>query len=193
MQLEWDLAASILFIAISLIAVLSIVYASWRNGISPMPSSARVRRAVADEITRLNQPPGLIVEAGSGWGTLGLSVAKNCDGWRVRGIENSPIPLFYSRMASWLTFGLQPRASFRYGDIYRHSYEDADIVLCYLYPGAMKRLDPILRQRLAPETRVISICFAIPGWKAAKVIQCDDLYRTALYVYDKGDQWRVEA
>lgn len=184
MRLNWNTIASILLIALSLIAVLSIVYKSWRNGISPMPSSARVRRAVAEAIRRLEAGPGLIVEAGSGWGTLGISVAKSCEGWRVLGIENSPIPLLISRIAAWLTFGVRGRATFIRGDLYRYPYEKADIVLCYLYPGAMERLGPILRQKLSPHARVVSICFAIPGWRAERVIQVNDLFRTSIYVYE---------
>ena len=58
-----------------LAAVLTIVYVSWRNGISPMPASAPVRRAVVTAIRKLPER-GLLVEAGSGWGTLCSSDRK---------------------------------------------------------------------------------------------------------------------
>lgn len=195
--------ASALCIVIVLLAMLSIVYRSWRNGISPMPTSAVVRRAVAAELRRLTAEKeraadtaaalqatpgpgsiaqaGTIVDAGSGWGTLALDLAKQNPRWRVTGIENSLIPWAVSRLAAGL--GFCRNVSFRRGDLYRYPYEAADMVVCYLYPGAMKRLDPILRGRLAAGARVISICFALPGWQADKVVTCRDVYRTKIYVY----------
>jgi hypothetical protein len=44
------------------LAMLSIVFVSWRNGISPMPSSEKVRLTVADEINRLRKFAGPIVD-----------------------------------------------------------------------------------------------------------------------------------
>lgn len=181
---------SVLMVTLVLLAVLSVVYVSWTNGISPMPSSAPVRRTVADEINRLNRSD-TIVEAGSGWGTLALHVILRCPVKRLIGIENSPIPLWASRAIVRLAFRLVPeysavsRASitFIHGDIYSYPYENADVVVCYLYPGAMRRLSAVLNNRLAPGSRVVSVCFALPGWRPERVVTCGDLYRTKVYVY----------
>jgi len=191
--------AYLMLMTIAVLAVLSIVIASWRNGISPMPSSVRVRRAVAVEVNRLSGR-GLIVEAGAGWGTLGIYIGKHCPGWQLIGIENSFMPLWVSRVWAWLTFGIQSSVSrrspstetsdlphtsvaFQRGNIYKHAYANASLVVCYLYPGAMKRLSPIFREQLDPEARVISICFALPDWQPERVITCSDLYRTRIYIY----------
>ncbi|WP_261378347.1 class I SAM-dependent methyltransferase [Paenibacillus agilis] len=149
-----------------------------------MPSSAPLRRAVANEVNRL-RGSGLIVEAGSGWGTLGIHLAKYCKDWRVIGIENSPIPLRVSQLQARFSLGRssKSRAAFQKGNIYTWSYADADIVVCYLYPGAMQQLGSILHRGLRPGTCVISVCFAIPNWTPEKVVVCRDLYRTKVYVY----------
>ncbi|WP_239615642.1 class I SAM-dependent methyltransferase [Cohnella mopanensis] len=187
---------TLLLILIVLSVLISIVIVSWRNGISPMPTSKRVSRVVVSEVKRL-AGLGLIVEAGSGWGTLGIQVARSCKGIRLVGIENSPIPLWVSKAMAWLAFGVHPKprsvrsassgvaVTFRKGNIYSYSYARADLVICYLYPGAMQRLGPIFREQLAPGASVISVCFALPGWQPAKVITCGDLYRTRVYVYKK--------
>ncbi|WP_309137896.1 class I SAM-dependent methyltransferase [Paenibacillus sp. SC116] len=152
-----------------------------------MPSSAPVRRAVANEVNKLNKLyyNGLIVEAGSGWGTLGIHLAKHCKGWRVVGVENSPFPLRVSQLLAWISLGKESRtsAAFQKGDIYTRSYVDADMVVCYLYPGAMQQLGSIFHRELRPGTRVISVCFALPGWTPEKIVECRDLYRTKVYVY----------
>lgn len=162
----------------ALLAVLSIVWHSWRNGISPMPASSPVRRAVAAELLRLG-PRGSAVEAGSGWGSLALHTARRCPGWRLIGIENSPLPLAVSRLLA----RRRPEMRFMRGDLFAYPYEDADAVICYLYPGAMNRLAPLLRRHLAPGACVISVCFALPGWTPVRTVVCADLYRTPVYVY----------
>jgi precorrin-6B methylase 2 len=158
-----------------------------------MPSSAPVRQVVADEINKL-KGTGILVEAGSGWGTLALHVAKRCRGWRIIGVENSTLPLWVSRMTERLTRRLRlatavssdsaDSVTFIRGDLYAYPYEEVDLVVCYLYPGAMKRLSSILEQRLKPGAKVISVCFALPDWQHEAVITCKDLYRTQVYIYN---------
>ncbi|MCK8486453.1 class I SAM-dependent methyltransferase [Paenibacillus sp. MBLB2552] len=177
-----------------LIAAVMIVYRSWRNGISPMPASAVVRRAVVRELMHLKRtaapkgaaslfPARPVVEAGSGWGTLALAIAGADPGLPIVGIENSMIPWLYSRIA--LRMGDHPQVQFLRGDLYKFPYETAGMVICYLYPEAMRRLDPLLRAQLTPGARVISVCFALPGWQPVKVVTCQDLYRTKIYIYEK--------
>lgn len=192
-------AVSAVILGVALVAALSIVYRSWRNGISPMPSPAVVRRAAVRELRRLLRTPapgtadgrfrqldvplghGTIVEAGSGWGALAMDLARSFPQRQIIGIENSILPWLFSR----LTVRLNAVRNIRLlrGDIYEYGYEEAVAVVCYLYPGAMKRLDPILRSRLADGAWVVSICFALPGWRAAHEITCSDLYRTKIYFY----------
>lgn len=163
-----------------LAAVLYIVYKSWRNGISPMPASAAVRRAVV-RVMRQLPSRGVMVEAGSGWGTLALQIGRSCKEWRVVGIENSVIPMWISFFGAKLS--KYPNVSFKKGDLYTYSYRGVDTVVCYLYPGAMQRLSTIFREQLEPGACVISVCFALPDWEPDQVIICRDLYRTKLYLY----------
>lgn len=167
--------------AVMLAAMLSIVYVSWRNGISPMPASAPVRREIAQLMKRL-PGRGIMVEAGSGWGTLALQIGRSCKGWRIIGIENSVIPMWISFLAAKLEN--RTAVSFIRGDLYTYSYRDVDRVVCYLYPGAMRRLSTVFREQLKPGAYVISVCFALPDWEPEQVIICRDIYRTKIYLYE---------
>ncbi|SDF31996.1 hypothetical protein SAMN04488542_1098 [Fontibacillus panacisegetis] len=175
-----------LIILLVFVAMVSIVYRSLRNGISPMPSSRAVRRAVAAEINSLNRVR-TIVEAGSGWGTLAFSITRQ--GRKVRrdiepkiiGLENSMVPLLFSQLMSVML--AEEMVTFVRRDIYRFSYRDADVVVCYLFPRAMQSLSMIFQEQLSIGTRIISICFALPGWVPEKVIVCEDIYHTRIYVY----------
>ncbi|WP_188541218.1 class I SAM-dependent methyltransferase [Paenibacillus segetis] len=170
-----------LLITATLFAVLSIVYTSWRNGISPMPTSAPVRREVTSAMKRIGKARN-IVEAGSGWGTLALHLSGQDVNFRITGIENSLIPLWVSRLFARLNSA--DNVTFIRGDLYAYSYKQADVILCYLYPSAMKRLSSIFREQLVPGTKIISICFALPGWEPREVITCRDMYRTKVYIYE---------
>lgn len=79
--------------------------------------------------------------------------------------------------------GLRKRVIFKRGDIYNYSYRNADIVLCYLFPGAMVRLAEKFRQQLPQGATVISVCFALPDRQPVRVITCKDRLRTKVYVY----------
>ncbi|QGQ99653.1 class I SAM-dependent methyltransferase [Paenibacillus psychroresistens] len=177
---------SYVMLGIVFLAMLSIVFVSWRNGISPMPSSVKVRSTVASEINRLSGT-GTIVEAGSGWGTLGLHLARQCTGWKIVGLENSPVPLWISRVflrwASTVNGISRESITFIKADIYTYPYGANDVIVCYLYPGAMKRLSEMANNRLSPGTRIISVCFALSGWEPERIVTCGDLYRTKVYVY----------
>lgn len=220
------------------LAMLSIVYRSLRNGISPMPASAAVRRVAARELASLlaadgNGRQGVIVEAGSGWGNLACALAPYAGGRPIIGVENSLLPLVVSRLALGLKrLGKSGRSegkkngrrgsgrrdgkrrlrkdsvscaggatsareqtsapgtsiSYVRGDLYAYPYETADAVVCYLYPGAMKRLDPLLAAKLRPGAAVISLCFALPNWTPVRTVVCSDLYRTKVYVYRVGSE-----
>ncbi|MNI14466.1 hypothetical protein D3C73_677290 [compost metagenome] len=176
----------IIIILMAIVAMISIVYRSLRNGISPMPSSRAVRLAVAAEINSLTRVRK-IVEAGSGWGTLAFSIARQ--GRMIKrevepeivGLENSAVPLLFSRLMSVIL--AEDTITFVRRDIYHHTYQGADVVVCYLFPRAMQSLSSIFQEQLSVGTRVISICFALPGWVPEKVIVCEDMYHTRIYVY----------
>ncbi|WP_337100713.1 class I SAM-dependent methyltransferase [Paenibacillus sp. YIM B09110] len=164
-----------------LIGLVSIVYRSWRNGISPMPSSSQARMAVSTVIGRMSGPIR-VIEAGSGWGHLALHIAEKCKGSTVEGVENASLPLWTSQLARFALW--RSNVTFRRGDIYKEAYEQADVIVCYLYPGAMKRLSGIFKEKAKPGARIISVCFALPDWPPHGVIVCSDVYRTPVYLYD---------
>jgi hypothetical protein len=174
----------LILITILSVAVVSIVFFTLINGISPMPSSSRARSVVLEEIKKLSRSSNhLIIDVGSGWGTLALQAARHLPSQTIFGVENSVIPLWISRMLKMS--GSYSNLKLIRQDIYTYSYAQADIVLCYLYPGAMKRLSTIFDQQLKQDAYIISIFFALPGWTPEKIIECKDMYRTKIYVYRK--------
>jgi hypothetical protein len=170
----------LLLLALLLGGMLSIVVHTLRTGISPMPTSGKVRRQLLTLVPADLEGP--LLELGSGWGTLAFALADHCPRARVVAFELSPLPHAFS----WLRQRLAPRPNLQLvrQDFLRASFSGASAVVCYLFPGAMTRLAPKLAGELAPGTLVFSHTFALRGWKPLRTRVVDDLYRTPLYVYE---------
>ena len=65
------------------------------------------------------------------------------------------------------------------------SLDDAALIVCYLFPGGMRKLKPKL-EMLPTGTIVISNTFSISGWVPEQTFQAQDLYRSPVYVYRVG-------
>lgn len=168
-----------LLLGTSLFLVLVTVGYSLRVGISPMPSNGRVIASLLGLIPEDYE--GTIVDLGSGWGTLVLPLAQRCTRANIVGIELSPLPYAVARIR--IAWSRLTNVSLRREDFFQSSLEDASVVVCYLYTGAMKRLQQTLPEQLKPGTVVISHTFALPDWTPTRVVRVNDLYRTPIYVY----------
>ena len=169
------------FLLILLFTVVSVVYWSYRNGISPMPTSPKVRKILFPSL-----PVGVVgkvYDLGSGLGTLVFPLAKHYPCSQVTGYETSPLPYYLSKCRQLLN--PLPNITLSRSNFYSIKLHDASLVICYLYPGAMKQLKIKFEQELKPGTWIISNTFTIPGWEPLEIIEVNDLYRTKIYIYRK--------
>ena len=74
--------------------------------------------------------------------------------------------------------GLAGTATFSRGDMFSRPLPDADLVFCYLFPELNVRLEPILKKRYPPGTRVVSRTFSFPGLRetARETIGAETVY-----------------
>lgn len=172
--------ALVLFLlALLLAGMLSIVIFTLRTGISPMPTLGKVRRQLLPLIDADLQ--GTILELGAGWGTLAFALADRCPRAKVIAFELSPLPFAFCRLRQRLA--PRPNLELRRQDFFRASFTGASLVVCYLFPGAMTRLEPKLAAELAPGARILSHTFALRGWESLHTLVVEDLYRTPIYLY----------
>ena len=167
---------------ILLLAIASIIFYGVRLGITPMPSS---RKAVATFLDLIpNDTDGNIVDLGSGWGTLAYPVAKQFPDAEVIGCELSPIPWIYSRLKG--LFVRRPNLTLHRQSVFDIDLTDADVVVVYLHPAAMRKLGPKFEQELRPGTLVLSNTFPVPTWKPAQTIHLGKSWLSTsndIYVY----------
>lgn len=174
----------LLLIAFTLLVALSIVWGTLRTGISPMMSSGKACQAVLAliaESAESRAEDGLIIDLGSGWGTLVIAVAVKYPNQQVMGYELSWLP--------WLVSMIRKR-SLKLDNLtlYRKDFNSAElshasILLCYLFPGGMAALQEKLKREQSRELLIVSNTFALPSCVPTNVIRIDDLYKTPIYVY----------
>lgn len=166
----------ILFLFVFIIA--SIVWSTYKNGISPMPTHKIVKKELINALPE--SIDGTIYELGSGWGTLAFPLAQKFPNLRVVAFENSWFPYLFSRLRLFL----KPTSNLNFycRDFYKEPLDDAGLVVCYLYPGAMQKLKQKFKKEMT-KGWIVSHTFAIPDWKPTKIIGVRDIYHTPIYFY----------
>ncbi|MBA2369564.1 MAG: methyltransferase [Candidatus Protochlamydia sp.] len=180
-MLEW-----LVFFAFFFYVLISIGWHSWAYGITPTPTSTKVKKLVLKILP--SEVKGKIVELGSGWGHLTLSLARHYPDNVIEAYEISPIPYSISYILNlWKQFS---NLKLIKKDFFKISLDGCGLIVCYLYPGAMEKLKVKFEKELAPGTFIVSHTFAIPGWVPLKLMHANDLYHTPVYLYQikKGCQ-----
>lgn len=168
------------FFLLLILLLLVLLVTSVRYGIPPTPSSKAARRKI-HQLIKEHNPSGAILELGSGFGTLALQTGKTFSRATVTGIEISFIPFVVSKLLH--LFPGAKNVRFIYGDLFSYDLAGADIIVCYLYRDAMRRLEEKIRNEARPGTIVISNTFGMPGFQPDRVIHMLDTFNTKLYLY----------
>jgi len=161
----------IVLLFLLIILVITVFY-SWKLGISPMPSTSQAKKAIYSLLPL--EVNGTVYELGAGWGDILKELTTRYP--NVVGYELSPLP--------WAVASLRTKKCLR-EDFFKADLKDAGLIVCYLYPGAMRKLKEKFEKELKPGTWVISNTFQIPGWEPKQIITLRDLYHTPVYLYEK--------
>ena len=187
-------------------AFFSIFFFSIRFGITPSPSGRKVKKTLffilsskifsklSKERENFTHKKSLdqkkIFELGSGWGGLAFLLGKRFSHHRVYAYEISPVPYLFSFFLK--NFMRKTNVKIFRKDFFCVSLKEASIVMCYLYPKAMKRLKEKFEKELRNGALVISHTFAIPGWISKKIYVANDIYKTKIYLYKFKKEKNVE-
>ncbi len=162
-----------IWILLATIFCLIIAMDTMRLGISPMPSSRKARKVLVSLVQK-----GAVYELGCGFGTLAAALSRKNG---VCAFEQALIPWFFSVIQKHIRGA--KTLSIERKDFFSVDLSHADVVVCYLYPGAMQRLGPKFEKELKKGAMVLSNSFQIPGRKADEIIEVGDWMRSKIYCY----------
>jgi precorrin-6B methylase 2 len=105
-------------------------------------------------------PNDVVIDLGSGDGRNVIAAAKR--GARARGVEFNPDLVEFSRRAATRE-GVASRATFVQGDMYEAEFSDATVLVLFLLPDNLRKLQSKILQ-LKPGTRVVANTFGFSEW-----------------------------
>jgi len=168
---------------IVLLITVSIIYNTVKLGISPMPSSNKAYLAMmqlADETGS-----GTLIDLGSGWGNFVIGIAKKYPHRKIVGYELSYLPWLVSSLLKKI-YGLK-NLTLNRQNFYQADLSDASVLVCYLFPEAMKKIGNKLQLEQSTIQYLISNNFALPKSEPLKTIQLNDFYKSPVYLYKMSD------
>ena len=163
---------------ILILVALSILWSTIKTGISPMPSSGKARQQIMTLARQ--QSPTTLYELGAGFGTLALPLAREFPQTKVISYELSWFPWWVARLRA--SIARLDNLCVRRADFLQADLSDADLLICYLYPGAMHRLAAKLENEPC-HGHMISNTFALPGYQPVETHRLRDLYKSPIYLY----------
>lgn len=106
-----------------------------------------------------------VIDLGSGDGRVVLAIAER--GTEITGIEINPFLVLVSQIKLlFASSKVKRHANIIQGNLWHHSLTPYNVVIFYGVPSMLPELKRKLKKELKPGTKVVSVLFSIPGWKA---------------------------
>ena len=153
----------------------SVLFWTIHLGIGPVPTSKAVITVMDSCLPK--EVAGDVIELGCGWGQLLPLLHRHYPNHHLLAYERSPLPALFSQLTRGVTV---KRADFFAGDFTR-----AGLVVCYLFPAAMKRIEQEILPQLPHGCWIVTHTFRLPGQQPLHTIKARDLYQTPVYLYRK--------
>lgn len=151
----------------------SILFWTLRLGIGPTPTSRKVRAAIRDILP--DDVSGHVMELGCGWGHLIPTLREKYPDKKIEAWERSPVPALFTEAR----YGIDVIRA----DFFKAAPGKAGLVVCYLYPGAMERVERELIPQMPPGCWLLTHTFSLSGRVPVKTLKANDLYQTPVFLY----------
>jgi ribosomal protein L11 methylase PrmA len=168
--------ALILIVMIGLLAVAIVapLLIAMTKGAPYMPT----KTALVDEMIALAdiQPGEMAADLGSGDGRLVIALAEH--GIEAHGYEINPWLVWWSHFLIRRA-KMTKRTEVVCASFWKRDFSAYDVILLYVLPETMAKLEPKLKKELKPGSRIVANTFIFPHWQPKK--SHDRLY---LYTQD---------
>ena len=172
-----------MFTRVALVTMLAVLTAA------PMRSQERFSLFVAssqESVERMLtlaqlRDDDVVVDLGSGNGLIPLTAARMNPRLRGRGVEIDAKLVEESNRRA-MSEGLADRVRFEHLNAFDVDLRDATVVTMWLFPEFMRLLRPIILERAAPGTRVLTSTWDLGSWQADEVDSAD-IEGTTIYMW----------
>jgi len=110
----------------------------------------------------------VVYDLGCGDGRIVITAARNYGAEGV-GIDINPKRIRESEENAKIN-GVSDRVNFKLGSVFEEDLSKATVVMIYLFPDLVKKLEPILKTSLRPGTRVVCHEFHLYEWEHDKKV-----------------------
>lgn len=143
-----------------------------------VPSRKRVVKKMIEAANL--KPKETVYDLGCGDGRLLIEAEKKAK-IRGTGFEIAPLVYLLALAKKLLT---KSKFSLRFQNFFTVNLKRADVIFCYLLPGALSKLALKIKKECRKDTRIISHTFHIPGLKPVKIIKKNLRTKTpTIYLY----------
>lgn len=138
------------------------------------------------------QPDDYVVDLGSGDGRIVIAAVRDRGARAGLGIDLDPQRISEARYNARRE-GVEDRVAFEEGDLFQKDFSDATVLTLYLLHSLNLRLKPIILERMAPGTRVVSHAFDMGDWEADRhdVVDGRNVYLWIVPARVAG-QWQLQ-
>lgn len=109
------------------------------------------------------QPDDYVIDLGSGDGRIVIAAVRDRGARAGLGIDLDPQRISEARYNARRE-GVDDRVTFDQGDLFQKDFSDATVLTLYLLHSLNLRLKPLILERMAPGTRVVSHAFDMGDW-----------------------------
>lgn len=136
----------------------------YRTHAKVVPFLVQLIKEELSRTTALKTPH--ILDIGSGFGGIMISLHHHLPNAAVSGIEISPLPAIVTKLRTLV----KPNLTAHWGSLWSHSLRSYNVVYAFLSPEPMAQLWTKAKSEMAADSLLISYQFAIPQVRAERVI-----------------------
>ncbi len=150
----------------------------------PVPSCGKVKTEMMHDVSKIlsKRKNQVVMDLGSGWGSLLIPLAKEFPNHHFIGIEHGYIPYFVSKIRSKNI----PNLTFIRENFFKSDISKAHIIFMFLLPHIMPKISAKCRKECSKGTLLYINRFQIPNFKPQRKVSLGTEY-DSYYVYKIGD------
>lgn len=133
-------------------------------------------------LEKLKLEPGQkVIDLGCGDGSMLFAVARKFPGVECVGYDISLLPLFFGWVRKVLYFNKYRKVHIRFGNLFKQSVADANLVFIFLLPKSYPKLVELLKRDLTNDAKVVVEAWPLPVVKPIETLKEEKLLSIFIY------------